>query len=114
MGSATFHATVNSQTLAGLSRQKPRETSQPDHWGRTGIECYYGPRTATSINNPFIHADVFRIGELRALVDSGAKNSAISEELLLNRSCFEVHPPSKYRFIDGTTIETWSERCLLL
>lgn len=63
------------------------------------------PATATSINNPFIHADVFRIGELRALVDSGAKNSAISEELLLNRSCFEVHPPSKYRFIDGTTID---------
>lgn len=63
------------------------------------------PTTATSVNSPFIHADVFRIGELKALVDSGAKNSAISEELLLNRSCFEVHPPTKYRFIDGTTID---------
>ncbi|KAI9557274.1 hypothetical protein GHT06_017099 [Daphnia sinensis] len=48
------------------------------------------PTTATPVNSLFIYADVFHIGELKVLVDSGAKNSTISEE---------------YRFIDGSTIE---------
>jgi hypothetical protein len=32
-------------------------------------------------------------------VDSGAKNGAICEELLLNRTYFNILPPSKYLFI---------------
>jgi hypothetical protein len=39
------------------------------------------------------------------MVDSGAKNSAISEEMLLDRSSFVVRPPSKYLFIDGTQMD---------
>jgi hypothetical protein len=32
------------------------------------------------------------------MVDSGTKNSAISEDMLLDRSGFVVRPPSKYLF----------------
>ncbi|EFX67804.1 hypothetical protein DAPPUDRAFT_330692 [Daphnia pulex] len=38
------------------------------------------------------------------MVDSGAKNSAISEEWLVNRSCFEIRAPSNYRSLDGMPI----------
>ncbi|KAI9550031.1 hypothetical protein GHT06_007622 [Daphnia sinensis] len=41
---------------------------------------------------------------MKAMVDSGAKNSAICEEMLVNRSWFEIRAPSNYRSIDGTPI----------
>ncbi|EFX63006.1 hypothetical protein DAPPUDRAFT_119627 [Daphnia pulex] len=41
---------------------------------------------------------------MEAMVDSGAKNSAVSEEWLVNRSCFEIRPPSNYRSLDGMPI----------
>ncbi|KZR99322.1 Uncharacterized protein APZ42_004851, partial [Daphnia magna] len=44
------------------------------------------PAVSKSIRRPFIDAEVFRVGELKAMVDSGAKNSAISEGMLLGRS----------------------------
>lgn len=63
------------------------------------------PAVSKSIRRPFIDAEVFRVGELKAMVDSGAKNSAISEGMLLGRSGFAVLPPSKYSFIDGTLMD---------
>jgi hypothetical protein len=64
------------------------------------------PVIAESKGRPFINADVFRVGELRAMMDSGAKNSAICEEMLLNHSCFNIRPPSKYFFIDVSRMKT--------
>lgn len=49
-------------------------------------------------------AGVFRIGELKALVDSCVKNGVIWEEVLLDHSCFNINNPSKYRFIGGTPV----------
>lgn len=63
------------------------------------------PTTTTSVSSPFIQADVFRIGGLRAMVDSGAKHSAISEETLTDRTAFPIRPPSNYRFLDGSPVD---------
>ena len=59
---------------------------------------------ATSINNPVIKVDIFRIGIVDAMVDSGAKNSVICEDLLSGRSCFPIRPSSSYRNIDGSAV----------
>ncbi|KAI9555914.1 enzymatic polyprotein [Daphnia sinensis] len=58
-----------------------------------------------TVSSPFIQADVFRIGGLRAMVDSGAKHSAISEETLTDRTAFPIRPPSNYRFLDGSPVD---------
>ena len=39
-----------------------------------------------------------------AMVDSGAKNSVMSEELLRGRSSFSIRSPSSYRNIDGSAV----------
>ena len=59
---------------------------------------------ATSINSPVIKVDIFRIGIVDAMVDSGAKNSVICEDLLSGRSCFLIRPSSSYRNIDGSAV----------
>ncbi|KAK4013277.1 hypothetical protein OUZ56_025511 [Daphnia magna] len=100
--SATSLGIALNQTLVGQNHQ-PWETGQPVRRGKAGNKrnC---PTTATPVNSPFIMAGVFRIGELKALVDSGAKNGVIWEEVLLDHSCFNINNPSKYRFIGGTPV----------
>lgn len=55
------------------------------------------PTAATSVSSRFVHEDVFRIGGFKAMVDSGAKHSAINEDMLTDRTVFTVRPPSNYR-----------------
>jgi hypothetical protein len=44
------------------------------------------------------------------MVDSGTKNSAISEDMLLDRSGFVVRPPSKYLFTTELKRIMWLEK----
>jgi hypothetical protein len=38
------------------------------------------PEVSKSISSPFINAELFRVGELRAMVDSGAKTVPLVKE----------------------------------
>ena len=57
-----------------------------------------------SISSPIVNVDLFRVGMVKAMVDSGAKNSVICENLLLGRSSFPIRPSTSYRNIDGSTV----------
>ena len=62
------------------------------------------PDSSSAVCSPIIEADVFRIGSVRAMVDSGAKNSVICQELLSGRSSFVIRPSPSYRNIDGSSV----------
>jgi len=72
------------------------------------------PTSATPVSSPLLTADVFRIDEMKEMVDLVAKNSAMCEEMFVNCSCLKICAPSiwrsvyksivGYRFIDGTPI----------
>ena len=57
-----------------------------------------------SVSSPVVKINIFRIGDVEAMVDSGAKNSVISEELLSGRASFPIRPSSPYRNIDGSAV----------
>ena len=68
------------------------------------------PTCASSCSSPTILADIFRVGEVNAMVDTGAYNSVVTESLVHNRSAFDVRvSPSTWRSVDGRAIPVVGE-----
>ena len=61
----------------------------PNH---VGSKRCSSPHFFSHAQSPFIKVFVLRIGDVEAMVDTGAKNSIISEEILRGRSAFQIRP----------------------
>ncbi|KZR98405.1 Uncharacterized protein APZ42_006192, partial [Daphnia magna] len=77
------------------------------------INTFQAPISSSSVDSPFIEVDVFRIGKQRALIDTGARNSIIREELLRNRTAFSVWSSnSSWCSVNGQKLPAFGETSL--
>ena len=96
------------QRLPHLSRSRPTEIGKRVGWsdGTVGPAIVSHLVETTTIAQEtelaYINVDIFRMGEATAMVDSGAKRSAIRADLIANRNSFPIRNSSScWRTADG-------------
>lgn len=81
----------------------------------SAVNFVQAPVTKLTSGSPVIEVDVFRVGLVKAMVDSGAKNSVIRADLIRGRSVFDLRVASRtWRTLDYQILPLVGETSLVV